>query len=342
MVLVEHGGDGGGHRAEVHGDVLGLHDHLARRVEQRGRAVAALLDVGRVRRAHEHGAHLLAGGAQRAGHDLQRDRVELAAHPSRSRTIVPVLSARPDQPSGTTSVASGRRTTVGPLDVLGLGGLEAHLGARLGVALADRHDLDLALGVAVAVALLVDRLEGLAHRRGVGLDVAHGQLEGLAAVAHVVGGVAVLDGERLGGQVVAVQEDRARAVAAAVGGGEPERAEHARGARHEDPPHAELLGDRGGVQRPGAAEGQQRELARVDAALDGHHAQRADHLGVGHAHDPARALLVPTARARRPARRPPSWAASASSSTPASGSSGSRWPSTRLASVTVGSVPPRP
>ena len=28
---LEHGGDGGGHRAEVHGDVLGLHDHLRRR-----------------------------------------------------------------------------------------------------------------------------------------------------------------------------------------------------------------------------------------------------------------------------------------------------------------------
>ena len=31
VVLVEHGGDRGGHRAEVDGDVLGLHDHLAAR-----------------------------------------------------------------------------------------------------------------------------------------------------------------------------------------------------------------------------------------------------------------------------------------------------------------------
>ena len=47
VLLAEHGGDRGGHRAEVHGDVLGLHDHLAARVEQRGGGVAALLDVGR-------------------------------------------------------------------------------------------------------------------------------------------------------------------------------------------------------------------------------------------------------------------------------------------------------
>ncbi len=64
--LAEHGRHRGGHRAEVHGNVLGLHDHLAVRVEQRGRSVAALLDVRRVRRADQHHAHLLAGGAQRA------------------------------------------------------------------------------------------------------------------------------------------------------------------------------------------------------------------------------------------------------------------------------------
>ena len=76
VVLAEHRGDGGGHRAEVDRDVLGLHDHLAGRVEQAARAVAALLDVRRVRAAHEHGAHLLARRAQRPGDDLQVDRVE--------------------------------------------------------------------------------------------------------------------------------------------------------------------------------------------------------------------------------------------------------------------------
>ena len=48
-VLLAHGLDGGGHRAQVHGDVLGLHGHLAVRVEDGGRGVAALLDIGRVR-----------------------------------------------------------------------------------------------------------------------------------------------------------------------------------------------------------------------------------------------------------------------------------------------------
>jgi hypothetical protein len=39
---------------------------------------ASLHDVGRVRGADQHDAHLLAGGAQRAGDDLQLDRVECA------------------------------------------------------------------------------------------------------------------------------------------------------------------------------------------------------------------------------------------------------------------------
>ncbi len=47
-------------------DVLGLHNELAGWVEERGGAVAALLDVRRVGGAHEDGAHLLARGAQRA------------------------------------------------------------------------------------------------------------------------------------------------------------------------------------------------------------------------------------------------------------------------------------
>ncbi len=40
------------------------------------------------------------------------------------------------------------------------------------------------------------------------------------------------------------------------------------------------------MQRPGPAEGQQCEAARVDALLHRHDAQRAHHLGVGHTHDP--------------------------------------------------------
>jgi hypothetical protein len=42
------------------------------------------------------------------------------------------------------------------------------------------------------------------------------------------------------------------------------------------------------VQRPGAAEGQQREVARIMAALDRHDADRADHVVVGDREDAAR------------------------------------------------------
>ena len=45
------------------------------------------------------------------------------------------------------------------------------------------------------------------------------------------------------------------------------------------------------MQRPGAAEGDQREGARVVALLDQHGAQRADHRVVGDAHDGERRLL---------------------------------------------------
>ena len=51
----------------------------AGRVEQRGRGVAALLDVRRVGRAHQHGAHLVADRAQAAEHHLEGDRVEACA-----------------------------------------------------------------------------------------------------------------------------------------------------------------------------------------------------------------------------------------------------------------------
>ncbi len=67
------GGDGVRHGAEVDGDVLGLGDQAAARVEERGRAVAALLDVGGEGRADEGGAHLLGDGAERAAKYLELD-----------------------------------------------------------------------------------------------------------------------------------------------------------------------------------------------------------------------------------------------------------------------------
>ena len=160
VVAVAHGGDRGGHRAEVHRYVLGLHDHLAGGVEERRRAVAALLDVGAVGRAHQHGAHLLARGAQRAGRDLQGDGID--AH-ARSSTSVPVSSVVPLQPSGTTSVASGSATTVGPVTRSPAGAPKSTARRRQAPGDAHGDELDLAVGVAMPVALLVQRLEALAQ-----------------------------------------------------------------------------------------------------------------------------------------------------------------------------------
>ena len=64
-------GDRVGHRAEVDGDVLGLRDHAAALVEERGRAVAPLLDVGGERRPDQRRAHLLGDGAERGPENLE-------------------------------------------------------------------------------------------------------------------------------------------------------------------------------------------------------------------------------------------------------------------------------
>ena len=162
----------------------------------------------------------------------------------------------------------------------------------------------------MAVALLVQCLEALAQL--VALRAADGELVRLAVIAQVPGHLdlrLVAEGPRdllaqgLDARIV-VAEDGALRVGAAVRGGQAERAEHARGAGDEDLRHAELLGDGRGVQRPGAAEGEQREAPRVDAALDGHDPQGADHLGVGDAHDPLGALArVESQLARQPLDR---------------------------------------
>ncbi len=86
-------------------------------------------------------------------------------------------------------------------------------------------------------------------------------------------------------QLLAGEHHRAGCVLAAIGGAEAESREHATGARAEDAPDLELGGDRGGVHRPGAAEGKQGEAAGIDAALDGDDAQRPHHLLVGDAQD---------------------------------------------------------
>jgi hypothetical protein len=66
----------GDEAAEVHRDVLGLAQRVAAPVEERGRAVAALLDVGRVAGADQRLAHLLDDRGERAADDLDGDRVD--------------------------------------------------------------------------------------------------------------------------------------------------------------------------------------------------------------------------------------------------------------------------
>ena len=109
VALVEDRRHGGRHRAEVHRDVLGLHHHPAALVEERGGGVAALLDVGRVGRTHQHGAHLVAGRPERAEHDLKGDGVETAHRSSTTASA----SARACQPGGTTRVAPAARRSRG-------------------------------------------------------------------------------------------------------------------------------------------------------------------------------------------------------------------------------------
>ena len=88
----------------MHGDVLGLNEQLARRSEQRRRAVGALLDVGAERRSAQDGAHLLGDAGEPGDQDLEGRRIHAPPPPTSAV-----------QPSGTQTVQSGSASTVGPL-----------------------------------------------------------------------------------------------------------------------------------------------------------------------------------------------------------------------------------
>ena len=62
--------------AEMDRDVLGLAERMALDIEQRGRAVAPLLDVGRIGRADQRLAGFLHDRGQRRADDLDGDRIE--------------------------------------------------------------------------------------------------------------------------------------------------------------------------------------------------------------------------------------------------------------------------
>ena len=86
---------------------------------------------------------------------------------------------------------------------------------------------------------------------------------------------------------------------------EADGAEEAGDRRHEDGPHAEILGEPGGVDRAGAAVGDQREVARVAPLLGRDRAQRARHPRVRDPVDPARRLEQRQPERLRDAARPP-------------------------------------
>ena len=67
--------------------------------------------------------------------------------------------------------------------------------------------------------------------------------------------------------------------------------QHARMARDQHAADAKLGGERGGMDRPGAAQRHQREAARIEAAADRHQSDALDHLRVHHAMDAERRVF---------------------------------------------------
>src|SRR5580765_1195861 len=121
-VAADHGSDCVGHRAEMDGDVLRLDDHPATLVEERGRAVAPLLDVRGERGADQDGAHLLGDRAQAAADDL-----ELDVHSLVSTNVGPSLA--PTHPGGSQQVEPSSSTTAGPAASSGSPGGSSNDGA---------------------------------------------------------------------------------------------------------------------------------------------------------------------------------------------------------------------
>ena len=245
----------------------------------------------------------------------------------RSRTSVPVASGSPAQPGRTRQVAPGSSTIAGPstaapgpstreLEPVAVDERAAAAGAvacrraEAGAGGERRHqpacdDLRLAVepeAVAPLVRGVEVRLPALrVDRQLVRLAAVAGVDEATRSRARQVGSARASSSSK--------RPSRRDVVAAQVGDREPERAEHARRARDEHALDPELLGERARMQRPGAAEGDEREPARVDPALDADHAQRPRHLRVDDADDAERrprraAEPEPSpARARRAAGR---------------------------------------
>jgi hypothetical protein len=106
-VVLQNGRDCVRHRSEMDGNVLGLRDHPAAFVEERGRAVAPFLDVRGERGADERGAHLLRDRPESAAENL-----ELNVHARVSLHVEPSLT--PTHPGGSQQVDPSSSSTRGP------------------------------------------------------------------------------------------------------------------------------------------------------------------------------------------------------------------------------------
>ena len=216
-----------------------------------------------------------------------------------------------------------------------------------------------------AVAGCVDHFEGLHDLRHVGeIHVDRNrQLEGLAGVAHVEAGGEAPAGRREAGcfqlslailaQVRKHGPDLGRRkrvgrghlgahqIAAHVGHKQAESREIAGHRRDDNGSHAQLVGDPDGVQRARAAIGEQREIARIDAAQDRHFLDRRRHRHHGDTQDALGHLLGRQTDRPETSPRPQSRRRGRGDLAAEQMLVPSR-PSTTLASVTVGSTPPRP
>ena len=152
---------------------------------------------------------------------------------------------------------------------------------------ADRADLVRVDRDGDLVALpVVAHVGGVRDRPGVGRDPL--ALEpGVGAAAELVEDPGHLLRLGLGEQA----DVRLGELVAEVGDEIADGAEQARRRRHEDGERPHQLGDGVRVERPGAAVGDEREVARVVAALDGDEAQRARHVLVHDREDSLRGLL---------------------------------------------------
>src|SRR5512132_3368271 len=97
----------------MHRDVLGLGDDLAVGVEDRGRAVLTLLDVGGIGGLHQRGAHLLRDGEEGRADHLERHAVHPGLPCSRM-TRKPRPSTIASCPGRRKVVASNCSITAGP------------------------------------------------------------------------------------------------------------------------------------------------------------------------------------------------------------------------------------